>query len=157
MVVMHDNLIDKEQAIPIVGYTTAQRDAINMSEDYFTGTFPIIYNTTLGQYQYYTGVAWAAFATGTVADATTSVKGSTTMSVAPVIAATPIAVGNNDIRVNPFWVSTGGVNTFVITPTTAITAYALGQIFSFRAANANTGASTLNVNGLGAIAINKSA
>ena len=73
MVVMHDNLIDKEQAIPIVGYTTAQRDALDMSEDYFTGTFPIIYNTTLGQYQYYTGLAWAEFATGTVADATTLV------------------------------------------------------------------------------------
>lgn len=53
-----------------------------MSQAYFTGTYPIIYNTTDGQYQYYTGVDWASFATGTVADATNLVGGKVKVSTA---------------------------------------------------------------------------
>lgn len=45
---------------------------------------------------------------------------------------------------------TGTANTYAITPTPAVTAYTVGQIFSFKAANSNTGSSTINVNGLGA-------
>lgn len=48
---------------------------------------------------------------------------------------------------------TGSVNTYVITPSPAVSSYVKGQVFYFTAANANTGASTLNVNGLGAKAI----
>lgn len=44
---------------------------------------------------------------------------------------------------------------YVITCTPAPTAYALGQMYLFRANTANTGACTLNVNGLGALAIYK--
>lgn len=40
-------------------------------------------------------------------------------------------------------------------PVPAITSYAKWQKFIFKAAHANTGASTLNVNGKGAIAIKK--
>lgn len=50
---------------------------------------------------------------------------------------------------------TGAANAYVITPSPAITAYAAGQIFHFKAVNANTGAATLNVNGLGAKTIKK--
>lgn len=75
MVVMHDQYVDKESAFPIPGFTTVQRDALTMSDPYFTGTYPLIYNTTDGQYQYYNGSAWAAFATGTVADATDLIGG----------------------------------------------------------------------------------
>lgn len=50
---------------------------------------------------------------------------------------------------------TGTANAYVITPSPAITAYAVGQIFSFKATNANTTSSTLNVNGLGARTIKK--
>lgn len=50
---------------------------------------------------------------------------------------------------------TGAANAYVITPSPAITAYTAGQIFSFKAANANTTASTLNVNGIGAKTIKK--
>lgn len=53
-------------------------------------------------------------------------------------------------------VDTGAANAYVITPSPAITAYTTGQIFSFKAVNANTTASTLNVNGLGAKSIVKS-
>lgn len=46
-------------------------------------------------------------------------------------------------------------DTYVITPSPAITAYAAGQEFSFKANTANTGAATLNVNGVGAKTIKK--
>jgi len=52
-----------------------------------------------------------------------------------------------------FYVDSGSANTYAITPSPAIAAYEEGQRFVFRAANASSGASTLNVNGLGAIAI----
>lgn len=45
---------------------------------------------------------------------------------------------------------TGTANTYAIAPSPVISAYATGQIFSFKATNANSGASTLNVNGKGA-------
>lgn len=46
-------------------------------------------------------------------------------------------------------VDTGAANAYVITPSPAITAYAAGQTFTFKAANSNTGASTINVSGVG--------
>ena len=48
---------------------------------------------------------------------------------------------------------TGAADAYVITPSPAITAYAAGQRFSFIAANASTGASTVNVSGLGTKAV----
>lgn len=52
---------------------------------------------------------------------------------------------------------TGAADAYVITPVPAISAYTVGQRFTFLAANTNTGASTLNVNGLGARAIKRPA
>ena len=52
-------------------------------------------------------------------------------------------------------VDTGSANTYAIAPSPTITAYAIGQLFSFKATNANTGASTLNVSSLGAKTIKK--
>ena len=49
----------------------------------------------------------------------------------------------------------GSSNTYSITLSPAVTAYAAGQIFHFKAANANSGASTLNVNSVGAKTIVK--
>lgn len=49
-----------------------------------------------------------------------------------------------------------GTDAYAITITPAITAYAAGQIFTFKAGTANTGAATLNVSGLGAKTIKKS-
>jgi len=51
--------------------------------------------------------------------------------------------------------SSAGNDTYAITPYPAISAYAVGQVFYFKADVANTGAATLNVNGKGAIAIKK--
>lgn len=50
---------------------------------------------------------------------------------------------------------TGAADAYVITPIPAIAAYATGQIFSFKAANTNTGNSTLNVSGKGVKTIKK--
>jgi hypothetical protein len=48
-----------------------------------------------------------------------------------------------------------GSDSYAITLTPAVTAYAAGQVFNFRAGTANTGACTLAVNGLSAITIKK--
>lgn len=52
-----------------------------------------------------------------------------------------------------YYVDTGAADAYAITPSPAITAYEEGQRFVFRATNANTGASTLNINSLGATTI----
>jgi hypothetical protein len=50
---------------------------------------------------------------------------------------------------------TGTANAYVVTLSPVPTAYTVGFPVYFKAANANTGASTLNVNGLGAVTITK--
>jgi len=50
---------------------------------------------------------------------------------------------------------TGTANAYVIALSPAVTAYAAGQAFTFKAANASTTASTLNVNTIGTKAIKK--
>lgn len=49
----------------------------------------------------------------------------------------------------------GAANAYVITPSPAVTAYTTGQIFTFKATNANTTTSTLNVSALGVKTIKK--
>lgn len=78
---------------------------------------------------------------------------------AQVLAKTASGSTGAELYVNPatlpstltsdYKVDTGVANAYVITPTPAITAYITGQIFSFKAVNANTTTSALNVNGLG--------
>jgi len=50
---------------------------------------------------------------------------------------------------------TGSANTYAIALAPVVTAYVAGQEFNFKAGNASSGASTLNVNGLGAKNIKK--
>lgn len=52
-----------------------------------------------------------------------------------------------------YYVDTGAADAYVITPSPSIGAYAEGQRLVFRASANNTGATTLNVNGLGTRAI----
>lgn len=56
---------------------------------------------------------------------------------------------------NDYAADSVGTDSYAITPTPAITAYAVGQIFIFKAGTLNTGACTLNVSGLGAKTIKK--
>jgi hypothetical protein len=53
-------------------------------------------------------------------------------------------------RPNVPFVTGGTGNDYTITPTPAITAYTAGQTFTIRPDRENTGAATLNINGLGA-------
>ena len=88
--------------------------------------------------------------------ATDSVYGIVKLSVAAISAVDPIVVGTNDPRMPiAYAVDAAGSDTYVINPSPAITAYSAGQIFTFKAGTANTGACSLNVNGKGAITIKK--
>lgn len=58
-------------------------------------------------------------------------------------------------RSNAVLASTGSANAYVLTYTVAPASYATGERYAFRANFANTGAATLNVNGLGAKNIRK--
>lgn len=49
--------------------------------------------------------------------------------------------------------TTGSGDTYVCTPTPALSAYYTGQIVCIKTTNANTGAATLNISGLGAKAL----
>lgn len=158
MVFMHDNLIDKETAIPIVWFTTTQRNALNMSQDYFTWTYPIIYNTTTTQYEYYNGVTWASFATGTVADASETIAGKVEKATkAQTVAGTDVGetwaflfAVPSDIAENTqsntflYWVDAGGDDTYVVALTPALTDYTTGQILYAKMTTANTGACTVD-------------
>lgn len=55
-----------------------------------------------------------------------------------------------------FAADAGAINAYAITLSPAISAYTIGMIINFKANTQNTGVTTLNVNGLGAITIKKS-
>lgn len=68
---------------------------------------------------------------------------------------------NNDITIlsrlgsQIYAASSAGSDTYAITLSPALTAYVTGMVIQFKTDVANTGAATLNVNGLGAISIKK--
>ena len=64
-----------------------------------------------------------------------------------------LGIGNSPLN---FAQDTGGANAYVIAPSPAITSYVAGQVFYFDADNNNTGATTLNVSGLGVKAVQNS-
>lgn len=69
--------------------------------------------------------------------------------------ATDTIAGVQTLKVHNYAVDTGTSNTYVIAPSPAITGYTTGAIFTFKAINANTGVSTVNINSLGAKTIKK--
>lgn len=158
MVVMHDQYVDKAIALPIVGYTTTARDALDMASDYFTGSYPIIYNSTVGEYQYYTGSAWASFASGTTSDASTTVAGKVEIATtAESIAGTDTGGTGAKLVILPsdtaknvqsgtfiYGADAGGDDTYVVTLVPALAAYTTGQTLSMKATTANTGACTID-------------
>ena len=66
-------------------------------------------------------------------------------------AASPInsAISTLQQSTGTLYTDTGTANAYVITPSISIGSYTAGQSFSLLPSNSNTGASTLNVNGLG--------
>lgn len=96
---------------------------------------------------------------GTVSVASTTVLGVSRLSLAATSATGPIVVGDNDPRLQePYYgASVVGTDAYAITITGGAipAAYAAGQMFTFKADVANTGAATLAVNALGAKTIKK--
>lgn len=62
-------------------------------------------------------------------------------------------LGNALLKVPQYMADTGAANAYVMAPSPAYTAYAVGQALLLKPANANTGTSTLAVSGLSAVAI----
>jgi len=144
--------------------TTTERDALTSPLNGLT-----IYNTTTGVMNFREAGAWVANASGTsigfateaaggkVEKATTAeVKAGTgtggvgTLYAQPDDIATAVQDGSWD-----YFASATGNDTYVITPTPAIAAYATGQAFIVNPDTGNTGACTLNVNAKGAKDIKK--
>lgn len=111
-----------------------------------------------------TGTTYFVIAAGLTANTfeiSTTVGGSpvtTTGSqsgVQTLIRTTPFAVVSNDPSIfpNAYGVDTGSANAYVITLSTAPSALVAGQEYAFKAVNVNSGASTININGLGATTI----
>lgn len=92
-------------------------------------------------------------------NASTTVIGMSKLSVAPTSSVNPIAVGDNDPRIlqNAYNTDSGTANTYVLTTAVSPGGYSSGQIYIFKATNANTGPSTLNVDTLGAKSIRTAA
>ncbi len=104
-------------------------------------------NTTLAKLKaFFIGTATLVTTDQTIKGAINEVKSSTDANTTSLSDRTKID-GNID--------DTGSANTYVIAPVPPIIAYAKYQTFKFIAKTANTGASTLNVNGLGAKALVK--
>ena len=122
--------------------TGALPTGLSASTDYYV----IAAGLTANTFQF------AATVGGTAINTTGSQSG-----VHTLFRTTPYAVGNEDTRFlqNTYQTDTGAANAYAITPSPAFTAYKAGQIFVFKAVNANTTASTLNVNGLGLKTIKK--
>jgi hypothetical protein len=74
-----------------------------------------------------------------------------------IVNATSAAEDNSDLIARYFtpYVTGGSSNAYTITPSPVITSYAAGQGFTVRPDRTNTGAATLNINGVGARNIKK--
>ena len=66
-----------------------------------------------------------------------------------------IEAGDVHNKIHRYAVDAVGTDSYAITPSPVIDSYAAGQMFSFKAGTANTGACSLNVNAKGAKTIKK--
>jgi len=132
---------------------TTMLDSSNPLE--YDGTASITNSNQVATKAYVDGVAVSG-----APNADTTTKGIVEVATqAEVLAKTSTGSTGASLSVRPdtlastllsdYKVDTGAANAYIITPVPAITAYTTGQIFSFKAVNANTTASTINVNALG--------
>lgn len=70
-------------------------------------------------------------------------------------AADSVSLGQAQAQAYIWLTSVSGTDTIVATATPAISAYAAGQTFRFAPANTNTGAVTINISGVGPLAVTK--
>lgn len=127
------------------------------------------YNTAEGVVQKYEGGTWVNSGTATVANASEAVAGKVELATsAEGLAGTDTGGTGAYLMLRPSYVAANIQNssyifaadaeesdTYAITLTPAISAYATGQVFVFSANTANTGAATLNVNAKGEKTIKK--
>lgn len=147
----------------LITLTTTQRDALASPTD-----GDIIYNTTAGEVQAYIAGSWDTLDVGTpTANATDTVAGKVEISTdAESVAGTTLGGSGASLSSTPDQIaeriqnqehtyvqSTGAANVQSITLVPAVTSLTTGLEVCYKANNANTGAVTLNVNGLGAVAL----
>lgn len=150
--------------LPVYATTTARDAAIPTPANGM-----MVYVTADGVIFQYIAGAWSSMATGTTSNASTTVAGKVELATqaelnagtdtggtGASLVATPsqIALTAQNQKHN-YFADTGSANTIVITPVPAITAYAAGQRFAIKVAANNTGATTANVSGLGAVNLYK--
>ena len=128
-----------------------------------------VYLTAEGYFTDYVGGAWVQRGTGAVANASTTVAGkveiataaefdagTTTGGTGALLSTTPDVIQAAIQKgVSTYVSSAGGTTTYTATFVPAITAYTTGMALRVQWNATNTGASTLNVNGLGAKSIFK--
>lgn len=135
----------------------------------FDASTPLGYDGTATistQNQFATKAYADALAIAGAPNATTSVQGlvelatqaeadarTATGGTGASLAATPAL--NRTVLTHDYVVSAVGTDAYAISPTPAVTAYVTGDIYTFGADVANTGACTLNIAGLGAKTIKK--
>ena len=166
LVAMHDQIVDKSQGITPQTFTTVQRDALTASNGAF------IYNSTAGLPQIYYGGAWYDFNTawsatpnasptvaGKVEIATTaqSIAGTDTGETGATLTVVPSDIAKN-VQSAAFvylWAATDtGTDVYTASAIPDLTAYTTGQFFVVAFNETNTTVSpTLNIDGIGAIAI----
>lgn len=89
---------------------------------------------------------------------TDTTAGYTSAKIVPsglLVGSTGNAGGNETWDIKTALYTASGTNTYTLTPSPALAAYASGNAFLVLFTNANTGAATLNVSGLGAKALTK--
>lgn len=146
--------------------TTAHTNPIVASSDgrfaqaFYGGTkrLKVVYQTSSGAALFTEDPAKTVLYDGSSAsqvgyDGSTSGLGSTTVQAA--IDEVYTAVTDNTANAQTVTATGGSSNAYTLTAASTITAYAAGQEFLVRINHANTGAATLNVDGLGAKAIQK--
>jgi len=152
------------QAVPVFANAAARDAAIAAPQN-----GDMCYLTDIGNFFDYQGGAWAARASGVTSNASTTVSGkveiatqaqhdagTSTGETGALLASTPGVIQAGIQKGSQLYaVTAGGTTTFTATLTPAIASYINGMTVRLKFNVAPTGASTINLNGLGAVAIKK--
>ena len=155
LVIMHDQLIDKQNGSQVQVYatTTARDAAITSPENGMTA-----YITADGVFTDYIGWAWTNRATGTTPNASTTVAGKVEIATTAESQAgtdtwgtgASLSVLPSDIAKNiqsatfVYGADVGGDDTYVVALTPTLTTYTTGQTLTMKVSTANTWACTVD-------------
>lgn len=140
-------------AVITVANTLTAGDTVIFST---TGTLPSPIVAGAPYYVLSSGLSGSSFEISATFNGTPiNTTGGTQSGTHTVKRTTPYAVTHDDPNVPYYYIDTGTANTYVITSFALFSAYTDGMQFKVKISHLNTGASTLNVNGVGAIPILK--